>query len=144
VKKNWKVNRMEISDISRRELGTVALAAGAAMASPTGAAAQSGTSGITPMKMRSIIVNELTVTNPARYKVYQEQVPATLALFGGQYVSRGEPEPLQGDAPSPRVVILEFPSREKALAWFHSPEFQKILAIRNESSTSRAYFVEGQ
>jgi hypothetical protein len=29
------------------------------------------------MKMRSIIVNELTVTDPVRYKVYQDQVPAT-------------------------------------------------------------------
>jgi uncharacterized protein (DUF1330 family) len=40
--------------------------------------------------------------------------------------------------------VLEFPSREKALAWFHSPEFQRILAIRNEASTSRVYFLEGQ
>ena len=96
------------------------------------------------MKMRSIIVNELHVTNWERYKDYQEQVPATLALFGGQYVSRGEPEPILGDAPSPRVVVLEFPSRERALAWFNSPEFQRILAIRNEASTSRVYFLEGQ
>ena len=72
------------------------------------------------MKMRSIIVNELTVTDPVRYKVYQDQVPATLALFGGQYVSRGTPEPIVGEAPSPRIVVLEFPSRERALAWFHA------------------------
>jgi uncharacterized protein (DUF1330 family) len=96
------------------------------------------------MKMRSIIVNELTVTDPVKYKTYQDQVPATLALFGGQYVSRGAPEPVLGDAPSPRVVVLEFPSRERALAWFHSPEFQRILAIRNEASTSRVYFLEGE
>jgi uncharacterized protein (DUF1330 family) len=94
--------------------------------------------------MRSIVVNELHVTNWERYKDYQEQVPATLALFSGQYVSRGEPEPILGDSPSPRVVVLEFPSRERALAWFHSPEFQRILAIRNEASTSRVYFLEGQ
>jgi uncharacterized protein (DUF1330 family) len=96
------------------------------------------------MKMRSIIVNELTVTDPVRYKVYQDQVPATLALFDGQYVSRGAPEPILGDVPSPRIVVLEFPSRERALAWFHSSEFQKILAIRNEASTSRVYFLEGE
>ncbi len=96
------------------------------------------------MKMRSIIVNELTVTDPVKYKIYQDQVPATLAPFDGQYVSRGEPEPVLGDAPSPRVVVLEFPSRERALAWFHSPEFQRILAIRNEASTSRVYFLKGE
>lgn len=41
------------------------------------------------MKIRSIIVNELTVTDPVRYKVYHDQLPATLELFEGQYVSRG-------------------------------------------------------
>jgi hypothetical protein len=54
------------------------------------------------MKMRSIIVNELMVTDPVRYKDYQDQVPATLALFDGQYVSRGAPEPIVGEVPSPR------------------------------------------
>jgi hypothetical protein len=51
------------------------------------------------MKMRSIIVNELTVTDPVRFKVYQDQVPATLALFDGQYVSRGAPEPYSATFP---------------------------------------------
>jgi uncharacterized protein (DUF1330 family) len=96
------------------------------------------------MKMRSIVINELTVFDPIRYKIYQDQVPATLALFGGQYVSRGAPEPILGEMPSPRIVVLEFPSRERALAWFHSPEFQRILMIRNECSTSRVYFIEGE
>jgi uncharacterized protein (DUF1330 family) len=135
---------MTVNEISRRLFGAFTLAAGTTMASPK-AVAQSDVQGsFRPMKMRSIIVNELTVTDPVRYKVYQDQVPATLALFGGQYVSRGTPEPIIGDVPSSRIVVLEFPSREKALAWFHSPEFQRILAIRNEASTSRVYFLEGQ
>ncbi|WP_213737900.1 DUF1330 domain-containing protein [Bradyrhizobium sp. dw_411] len=135
---------MTINQISRRLFGILTLAIGAAMA-PHIAVAQSGEQGgFRPQKMRSIVVNELTVTDPVKYKIYQDQVPATLALFGGQYVSRGTPEPIIGEAPSPRVVVLEFPSREKALAWFHSPEFQRILAIRNEASISRVYFLEGQ
>jgi uncharacterized protein (DUF1330 family) len=133
-----------VKEISRRLFGTFTLAAGTAMASRKAVAQSSVQGGFSPMKMRSIIVNELTVTDPVRYKVYQDQVPATLALFGGQYVSRGTPEPIIGEAPSSRIVVLEFPSREKALAWFHSPEFLRILAIRNEASTSRVYFLEGQ
>ena len=80
------------------------------------------------MKMRSIIVNELTVTDPVRYKVYQDKVPATLALFGGQYVSRGAPEPIIGEVPSPRIVVLEFPSREKALGLASLPEWLDVKA----------------
>jgi uncharacterized protein (DUF1330 family) len=130
--------------VSRRLFGTISLAIGTATAPHMAVAQSNEHGGFRPMKMRSIVVNELTVTDPVRYKIYQDQVPATLALFGGQYVSRGTPEPIIGEAPSPRVVVLEFPSREKALAWFHSPEFQRILAIRNEASTSRVYFLEGQ
>src|SRR5258708_17651999 len=96
------------------------------------------------MKMRSIIVNELTVTDPVRYKTYADQVPATLALFGGQYVSRGAPEAMLGEVPSPRIVGLDFPSLGRAMAWFHSPEFQNIRAIRNEASTSHVYFLGGE
>ena len=135
---------MTINEISRRLFGIFTLAAGAAMGAPKAVAQSNVQGGFSPMKMRSIIVNELTVADPVRYKVYQDQVPATLALFGGQYVSRGTPESIIGEVPSPRIVVLEFPSREKALAWFHSPEFQRILAIRNEASTSRVYFLEGQ
>jgi uncharacterized protein (DUF1330 family) len=109
---------------------------------PNAAAKPAG--GYTEMKMKSIIVNELRVTDAVKYRIYQDQVPATLAPFGGKYVSRGIPEAIQGETPSPRVVVLEFPSREMALGWFHSPEFQRILAIRNESSTSRVYFLEGK
>jgi uncharacterized protein (DUF1330 family) len=135
---------MTINLISRRLFGIFMLAIGTATASHTAGAQSSEPGGFRPMKMRSIVVNELTVTDPVKYKIYQDQVPATLALFGGQYVSRGTPEAIIGEVPSPRVVVLEFPSREKALAWFHSPEFQRILAIRNEASTSRVYFLEGQ
>jgi uncharacterized protein (DUF1330 family) len=135
---------MIINKISRRLFGIFTLAVGMAMAPPMAVAQSGEPGGFRPQKMRSIVVNELTVTDPVKYKIYQDQVPATLALFGGQYVSRGTPEAIIGEAPSPRVVVLEFPSRENALAWFHSPEFQRILAIRNEASTSRVYFLEGQ
>ena len=135
---------MTINQISRRLLCIFTLAIATATAPPMAVAQSGEPGGFRPQKMRSIVVNELTVTDPVKYKIYQDQVPATLALFGGQYVSRGTPEPIVGEAPSPRVVVLEFPSRENALAWFHSPEFQRILAIRNEASTSRVYFLEGQ
>jgi hypothetical protein len=65
------------------------------------------------MKMRSIIVNELSVTGPVKYKIYQDQAPAT-------HCSTGSTSP--------------------ALR----PEFQRTLAIQNEASTSRVYFLEGE
>lgn len=94
---------------------------------------------------KCFIVNEIKVTDAAKYKGYVEQVPATLKPFGGSFLVRGgNGEVLSGDPLAGRIVIVEFPSRAKAKAWHESPAYQKILAIRNASSTSRVYLVDGE
>jgi uncharacterized protein (DUF1330 family) len=40
-------------------------------------------------------------------------------------------------------VILEFPDRAQATAWRASAAYQKILPIRDATSTSRVYVVDG-
>lgn len=64
--------------------------------------------------------------------------------FGGRFIVRGgNTETLEGAAVTGRVVVVEFPSLAKATAWHESPQYQRILPIRNASSTSRVYVVEG-
>jgi uncharacterized protein (DUF1330 family) len=90
------------------------------------------------------VINEITVTDPEKFQTYASQVPATLAPFGGEYVVRGgAPEAVSGAAPPQRLVVLRFPNREQARAWRASPAYQKILPIREATSTSRVYIVEG-
>jgi len=89
------------------------------------------------------VVNEIIVTDPAVFQTYVVQVPATLPPFGGRYLVRsGATQAIEG-APPGRVVILEFPDREAALAWRSSPAYQAILPIRDASSTSRVYVADG-
>lgn len=93
---------------------------------------------------KAYIVNEIQVTDQAKFREYAEQVPATLAPFGGTFLIRGGKTESFGGAPvAGRIVVTEFPSLAKAKAWHESPAYQKILAIRNASSTSRVYVVEG-
>jgi uncharacterized protein (DUF1330 family) len=93
---------------------------------------------------KAYVVNEIHVTDPTKYKTYADQVPATLAPFGGRFIARGgKTEPFGTDDVKGRVAILEFPSFADAKAWHDSPEYQRILKIRNASSTSRAYVIEG-
>jgi uncharacterized protein (DUF1330 family) len=93
---------------------------------------------------KAYIVNEIQVIDAAKYKEYADQVPATLSPFGGVFTVRGgKVEVIDGTPPAGRVVILEFPDLEKAKAWHESQAYQKILPIRNASSTSRVYIVEG-
>ena len=94
--------------------------------------------------MVAYVVNEIVVTEPARFQTYADQVPAILAKYGGKYVVRGgAPERVDGPEPPHRLVVLRFPSREAARAWRSSPEYLAILPIREATSTSRVYIVDG-
>jgi uncharacterized protein (DUF1330 family) len=94
--------------------------------------------------MAAYVINEIVVSEPERFQTYSSQVPAILAKYGGEYVVRGgAPERVDGPAPPERLVVLRFASREAARAWRNSPEYQAILPIREATSTSRVYIVDG-
>jgi uncharacterized protein (DUF1330 family) len=93
--------------------------------------------------MAAYVVNEIIVTDPEVFQTYVVQVPATLPPFGGRYLVRsGASEAIEGEPPG-RLVILEFPDRAAAKAWRASPAYQAILPIRDASSASRVYVVDG-
>ncbi|MBJ7409511.1 MAG: DUF1330 domain-containing protein [Phenylobacterium sp.] len=94
--------------------------------------------------MAAYVVNEIVVTEPVRFQTYADQVPAILAKYGGQYVIRGgAPERVDGSPPPDKLVVLRFENREAARAWRNSPEYLAILPIREATSTSRVYIVDG-
>ncbi|HEY0646694.1 DUF1330 domain-containing protein [Phenylobacterium sp.] len=94
--------------------------------------------------MVAYVINEIVVIEPERFLTYSSQVPAILAKYGGAYVVRGgAPERVDGPAPPERLVVLRFESREAARAWRTSPEYLAILPIREATSTSRVYIVDG-
>lgn len=94
--------------------------------------------------MPAYVINEIVVTDPERFQTYADQVPAILAAYGGAYVVRGgAPEQVDGAEPPHKLVVLRFESREAALAWRQSPEYRAILPIREATSTSRVYLVDG-
>jgi uncharacterized protein (DUF1330 family) len=59
-------------------------------------------------------------------------------------VRGGSLKVLEGEWPHPRLVILEFPSREAAEGWYRSPEYQKIIALRLGSTDTNLIIVESQ
>ena len=100
--------------------------------------------GAAAAEAKAYVVNEITVSDATRFQTYAEQVPATLAPFGGKYLVRGgKGEAMAGTPPTDRIVILEFPNRAQAKAWRASAAYQKILPIRDATSTSRVYVVDG-
>jgi uncharacterized protein (DUF1330 family) len=74
---------------------------------------------------------------------YLERVDATLEPFGGRFlVHGGKAEVLEGSW-SGHLIVIEFPDRARAKAWYESPAYQEILRLRTDNSESDTFFVDG-
>jgi len=94
--------------------------------------------------MPAYVIAEVEVTDPAGYEEYKAIVPSVLARYGGRYLARGgEVAGLEGDAPAPRIAILEFPSLAQAKAWWASAEYAPAKALRHRTAKSRLLAVAG-
>src|ERR1700747_1672627 len=94
--------------------------------------------------MPAFFVAEIETTNAAGMEPYRAAVPATIAQYGGRYLSRGGAiELIEGGPEQKRIVILEFADAAAVKRWYNSPEYQKILPLRLDHSTGRAFIVEG-
>jgi uncharacterized protein (DUF1330 family) len=91
-----------------------------------------------------VIVQENMHGDQAPYDEYRKHVIASFEPYGGKFLARGgKLTVLEGEWPYERTVILEFPSREKAEAWYHSPAYQKILPLRLKCMASNFILIDG-
>ncbi len=95
--------------------------------------------------MVAYVIAQVDINDPERYQDYITMVPATVAQFGGRFIARGgNAEVLEGDKPLPqRLVIMEFPSRERAQAWWASEEYRDAKALRQATSNGTLFLVDG-
>lgn len=76
-------------------------------------------------------------------KAYLEGIDATLRPYGGVFRIHGGPyHSLEGDW-SGNLVAIEFPDLEQASAWYHSPAYQAIKALRTDNTEGDAFLVSG-
>jgi uncharacterized protein (DUF1330 family) len=100
----------------------------------------------TQVAPKAYIVTEVDVTGnmDVFLRDYAAHVQATVDPFGGRYLVRGGRNVgIEGDPPKGRIVISVFDSFEKARAWRDSPEYKKIVTVREREAKSRMYIVEG-
>ena len=94
--------------------------------------------------MKAYVIAAEATKDEAVYATYRKEVPATIAAFGGKFVVRGgQLTTLEGEWPHPRLVVIEFPSRAAAEGWYRSPEYQKILPLRINSTVGNLIIVDG-
>jgi uncharacterized protein (DUF1330 family) len=86
------------------------------------------------------------IEDPAASRRYAEEAPKSMAPFNGQYLVRaggGKIQTLEGEAPKGYIVVIGFESLEKARGWYNSPAYEAIKPIRQNSTKSRIFTVEG-
>lgn len=94
--------------------------------------------------MSAYVIVEIEVHDPERYEDYKNLAAATVQAYDGRYVARGgRAALLEGEVAPRRVVVLEFPTYERAVQWWNSPEYAPAKALRQETATSRMVVVEG-
>ncbi len=74
---------------------------------------------------------------------YLERIDATLEPFGGRFVIHGGTvDVLEGDWTGDLIVIA-FPDRDRARAWYASPAYQAILRLRTDNSRGDVVILDG-
>jgi uncharacterized protein (DUF1330 family) len=121
----------------------LAMLAGAAF----GATAIRGLGAQTQAKPPTYVVIDITeLSNPEGFKAVTTSAaasPARLAALGGRYLIRTEATVALDGTPPKRFVLLAFDSKEKAEAWYAAPDIKEINAIRDKTTTSNVFIVEG-
>jgi uncharacterized protein (DUF1330 family) len=93
---------------------------------------------------KAYIVVQADVTNPQQYAEYAKLSPDIIAKFGGRFLARaGKTVTLEGPPARSRVVVIEFPSLQKAEEFYTSPEYTAARKLREGAATAQFVAVEG-
>jgi uncharacterized protein (DUF1330 family) len=82
--------------------------------------------------MPAYLIVEHRITDPPIFEEYRVKVGPLIARYGGRYLTRGgthavvETTHWQPD----RVAIIEFPDMAALDAWYASPDYQPLKALR--------------
>ncbi len=74
---------------------------------------------------------------------YLQRIDATLEPYEGRFIVHGaKVEVLEGQWPGD-IVVIAFPDLTAARAWYASPAYQAILALRTDNSHGDVILVPG-
>jgi uncharacterized protein (DUF1330 family) len=94
--------------------------------------------------MAAYVIVDVTIHDPTTYERYKSLTPASIAAYGGRFLVRGgTTTTLEGTWRPGRLVILEFPTAERARAWWNSPEYAEAKALRQSCAETEMLLVEG-
>jgi len=91
--------------------------------------------------MTALIIVDLTPTNKDKLAAYSAEAAKTLITFDGEFLAKGPIAPLHGESAFSTKVIIQFPSKEQAINWYESKEYQAIIPLREEGMISQFHLI---
>jgi len=94
--------------------------------------------------MSAYVVVQVEIKDPVRYEDYRKMVLPTIEQYGGRFLVRGgRVHTMEGDWAPKRFVVVEFPSVERAKAWWDGPEYRPARDLRWATAESQLIIAEG-
>jgi uncharacterized protein (DUF1330 family) len=94
--------------------------------------------------MATYLVAQITIHDRERYARYEAGFMEIFAAHEGRLLAvDDQAETLEGDWQCTRTVIAEFPSREAALAWYGSDDYQALAEHRFAASDGSIALIAG-
>jgi len=85
--------------------------------------------------MSAFVIVDISVKNEMAYQEYIAEITPSVAAYNGKYLVRGgKPQTLDGNWQSSRIVIMEYPSRDRAIEWLEAEELRAIHDKRRQNS----------
>ncbi len=95
--------------------------------------------------MSAFLIVDTQIENATTYEQYKKLAKPIAEKFGGVYRARGgHLDILETDLWSPsRIVIIEFPDRQAALAFVDSAEYAPVKPLRQNNAQCTLFIVDG-
>ncbi|UII19574.1 DUF1330 domain-containing protein [Fulvivirga ligni] len=94
--------------------------------------------------MSAYAILDLEVFDTEKHLEYKNLAPGIIEKYEGKILIRGGESVVQeGEWNPQRIVVIEFPSYEKAIEWSNSEEYQKAIELRKKGAKTNAIIVNG-
>lgn len=95
--------------------------------------------------MTVYVVGRVTVSDPSWIEDYIPAVQALVESHGGKYLVRSPDFDVVESAGEPPtvVVVIEFPSRDAAQAFYQSAEYQPWIEARKAGAETELILIDG-
>lgn len=94
--------------------------------------------------MAAYLIAQIQIDDRERYAQYEAGFMDIFMKYSGKILSVDETVATkEGDWPYTRTVLIEFPSKDEANAWYESDEYQQLAEHRLAASKGNIVLIQG-